>query len=190
MISFDNIPDKTEFKNTTSLKFKQDVIEFFKDKNLDTCLEIGTNHGWTTRILSDLFKNVYTVDHSVDNTNNAKNNNPDKTNITFVTADAYNPSTYLSMPKMDVVFIDCVHTYDGVIKDINTSLSLMNEEKGIYFIFDDHGHPISTGVKQAILKAISEGLKVETYIGQPAGYTYDATTTLIDHEGVILSYGK
>ena len=66
---------------------------------------------------------------------------------------------------MDVVFIDCMHTYDGVISDINTALSLMDEEKGIYFIFDDHGHPISTGVKQAILKAISEGLKVETYIG-------------------------
>ena len=190
MISFNNIPDKTEFKDTTSLKFKQDIIEFFKDKNLDTCLEIGTNHGWTTRILSDLFKNVYTVDHKLSNTDKAKTNNTDKTNITFVTADAYNPSTYSSMPKMDVVFIDCMHTYDGVIKDINTSLSLMNEEKGIYFIFDDHGHPISTGVKQAILKAISEGLKVETYIGQPAGYSYDATTTLIDHEGVILSYGK
>jgi SAM-dependent methyltransferase len=190
MISFNSIPDKTEYKDTTSLKFKQDVIEFFKDKNLDTCLEIGTNHGWTTRILSDLFKNVYTVDHKLSNTDKAKTNNTDKTNITFVTADAYNPSTYLSMPKMDVVFIDCMHTYDGVIKDINTSLSLMNEEKGIYFIFDDHGHPISTGVKQAILKAISEGLKVETYIGQPAGYSYDATTTLIDHEGVILSYGK
>ena len=74
--------------------------------------------------------------------------------------------------------------------DINTSLSLMDEEKGMYFIFDDHGHPISTGVKQAILKSISEGLKVETYIGQPAGYSYDMATTLIDHEGVILSYGK
>ena len=46
----DSIPDKTQDKQTTSLKFKQDVIEFFKDKNLDTCLEIGTNHGWTTRI--------------------------------------------------------------------------------------------------------------------------------------------
>jgi len=190
MISFNSIPDKTEYKDTTSLKFKQDVIEFFKDKNLDTCLEIGTNHGWTTRILSDLFKNIYTVDHKLSNTDKAKANNTDKTNITFVTADAYIPSTYSNMPKMDVVFIDCMHTYDGVISDINTALSLMDEEKGIYFIFDDHGHPISTGVKQAILKAISEGLKVETYIGQPAGYSYDATTTLIDNEGVILSYGK
>lgn len=190
MISFNNIPDKTEYKDTTSLKFKQDVIEFFKDKNLDTCLEIGTNHGWTTRILSDLFKNIYTVDHKLSNTDKAKANNTDKTNIIFVTADAYNPSTYSGMPKMDVVFIDCMHTYEGVISDINTALSLMDEEKGIYFIFDDHGHPISTGVKQAILKAISEGLKVETYIGQSAGYSYDATTTLIDHEGVILSYGK
>jgi SAM-dependent methyltransferase len=190
MISFNNIPDKTEFKNTTSLKFKQDVIEFFKDKNLNTCLEIGTNHGWTTRILSDLFKNVYTVDHSIDNTNNAKNNNTGKNNISFITADAYNSNTYLGLPKMDVVFIDCIHTYDGVLYDINTAISLMDKEKGMFFIFDDYGHPTSTGVKEAILKAINEGLKVETYIGQLAGYSYNEASTLIDSEGIILSYGK
>jgi len=190
MISFNNIPDKTEFKNTTSLKFKQDVIEFFKDKNLNTCLEIGTNHGWTTRILSDLFKNIYTVDHSIDNTNKAKNNNSDKTNINFITADAYKSSTYLGMPKMDIVFIDCIHTYEGVLADINTALSLMDIEKGMYFIFDDYGHPQSTGVKDAILKAIEEGLKVEKYIGQETGYQYNPTSILIDNEGIILSYGK
>lgn len=190
MISFNSIPDKTEYKDTTSLKFKQDVVEFFKDKNLNTCLEIGTNHGWTTKILSSIFKEVYTVDHSIDNTTKAKNNNTGSDNITFITADAYNSATYSGMPKMDVVFIDCVHTYEGVIKDINTALSLIDEDKGMYFIFDDYGHPQSTGVKQAILKAISEGLKVETYIGHESGYSYNPTSVLIDNEGVILSYGK
>jgi len=190
MISFNNIPDKTEFKDTTSLKFKQDVIEFFKDKNLDTCLEIGTNHGWTTGILSGLFKSVYTIDHKLSNIDKAKTNNTNKTNITFITADAYNPATYLNMPKMDVVFIDCIHTYDGVIHDINTALSLMDVEKGMYFIFDDYGHPQSTEVKDAILKVIEEGLKVEKYIGQETGYQYNPTSILIDNEGIILSYGK
>jgi SAM-dependent methyltransferase len=184
------IPDKTEFKNTTSLKFKQDVIEFFKDKNLNTCLEIGTNHGWTTRILSDLFKEIHIVDHSLDNTNSAKKNNFDKNNIIYYTADAYDPNTFLSIPKVDMVFIDCVHTYDAVIYDINTALSLLDENKGIYLLFDDYGHPQSTGVKEAILQSIKEGLKIEQYIGQEAGYQYNPTSTLIDHEGIILSYGK
>jgi len=190
MISFNNIPDKTEFKNTTSLKFKQDVIEFFKDKNLNTCLEIGTNHGWTTRILSDLFKEVHTVDIDIKNTTYAKNNNTDKNNITYYVGDAYNPSTFKGMPKMDIVFIDCVHTYEHVILDINTALSLFDENKGIYLLFDDYGHPISIGVKEAILEAISKGLKLETYVGQGAGYIYSGTTMLIDNEGIILSYGK
>ena len=190
MISFTDIPDKTEFKDTTSLKFKQDVAEFFKDKNLNTCLEIGTNKGWTTRILSDLFKEVHTVDYTLPNTEAAKFNNSKKSNIHYYTADAYKRETFAGMPKMDVVFIDCVHTYDAVLFDINTALSLIDTEQGMYFLFDDYGHPESTGVKQAILQAIEEGLKIETYVGQPAGYQYNSATTTIDHEGIILSYGK
>lgn len=190
MISFTDIPDKTEFKDTTSLKFKQDVAEFFKDKNLNTCLEIGTNKGWTTRILSDLFKEVHTVDYTLPNTEAAKFNNSKKSNIYYYTADAYKRETFAGMPKMDVVFIDCVHTYDAVLFDINTALSLIDTEQGMYFLFDDYGHPESTGVKQAILQAIEEGLKIETYVGQPAGYQYNSATTTIDHEGIILSYGK
>jgi len=190
MISLTNIPDKTESKNTTSLKFKQDIINFFENKNLDNCLEIGTNHGWTTRVLSSLFKEVHTVDYSLENTNFAKTNNADRNNIIYHTADAYKKETYLGLPKMDIVFIDCKHEYDYVLFDINTALSLFDENKGIYLLFDDYGHPTSTGVKEAILKSINEGLKVETYVGQGAGYQYNISTTLVDHEGIILSYGK
>ena len=44
------IPDKTQEKNTTSLKFKKDLIEYLGDDYKDkTCLEIGTNKGYTTR---------------------------------------------------------------------------------------------------------------------------------------------
>ena len=51
------IPDKREDKNTTSLKFKQDMIDFLGDDYKDkTCLEIGAHRGYTTRILSFLFK--------------------------------------------------------------------------------------------------------------------------------------
>ena len=38
------IPDKRQDTDTTSLKFKRDLIEFFeKDYHDKTCLEIGTN---------------------------------------------------------------------------------------------------------------------------------------------------
>ena len=52
-----NIPDKTEDKNTTSLKFKKDLISYLGDKYKDkVCVEIGTSKGYTTRILSSLFR--------------------------------------------------------------------------------------------------------------------------------------
>ena len=52
----ENIPDKREYKETTSLKFKKDLIECFSDIGKDlTVLEVGTNHGHTTRILSFIF---------------------------------------------------------------------------------------------------------------------------------------
>lgn len=188
-MNLDNIPDKTVFKSTTSHKFKQDVYNFFKDKNLDTCLEIGTNRGWTTRILSDLFKTVHTIEFDSDNMSHAKQNNFDKSNVLFYLGDAYDRSNYNTISNINVAFIDCIHTYDAVLYDINTCLSLMDLEKGLYIIFDDYGHPTSTGVKQAILEAINSGLKIEQYIGEASGYQYNDTTTLIDHEGIILSYG-
>jgi hypothetical protein len=186
----DSIPDKTQDKNTTSLKFKKDVIDFFKDKNLDTCLEIGTNHGWTTRILSSLFKEVHTLDFKDSNTNYAKQNNADISNIIYYTDDAYTTKVWNTMPLIDVAFIDCMHTYEHVTYDINTALSRINVDKGMYFIFDDYGHPEALGVRKAIDKAIEEGLKLECYIGQPEGYQYNESSILIHHEGVILSYGK
>ncbi len=189
-MNLNNIPDKTQYKDTTSHKFKQDVIDFFANKKLKTCIELGTNHGWTTRILSDLFEHVYTVDHKESNTDKAKFNNADKTNITYITADVYDSKTYIGLPNIDVAFIDCIHTYDAVIADINTCISLMDTTTGMYFIFDDHGHPQATGVKQAIDRSIIEGLNVECYIGHDAGYQYNDTSILIDKEGIILSYGK
>ena len=184
-----NIPDKTSFKSTTSHKFKKDIYDFFKNKNLNTCLEIGANRGWTTKILSSLFKTVHAIEFEPDNMMHAKQNNIDKTNIKYYLSNAYDKNTYKDIYDIDVAFIDCIHTYEAVLYDINTCLSLMNLNSGIYIIFDDYGHPTSTGVHDAIIEAISSGLKIEKYIGESAGYQYNDSSILIDNEGIILSYG-
>ena len=58
-----NIPDKRQDTNTTSLVFKKDLIKFFDDNYLDKkCYEIGTYRGFSTRLLSFLFKKVKTID--------------------------------------------------------------------------------------------------------------------------------
>lgn len=186
------LPDKVEYKNTTSLKFKEDLIDFFEDKNLSTCLEIGTNHGHTTLILSYLFDHVYTIDLHESNIEKAKVVNKDRDNITYITGDAYDRSNYEDVPKVDAAFIDCVHTHKAVLIDIQTSLNKCSDE-GMYLIFDDYAHPECTGVYKGIEEAVDQGLSRECYIGEKAGYTFKKTTnptTLLRDEGIILSYGK
>ena len=61
------LPDKTEYKNTTSHKFKKDLMEFCENKKIDNVLEIGANHGHTTNILSYIANKVYAVDHLLEN---------------------------------------------------------------------------------------------------------------------------
>lgn len=181
-----NLPDKTQYKNTTSIKFKSDLIDFFKDKKLDVCLEIGTNHGHTTNVLSHLFNIVYTIDLQQENIDAAKEVNKDRTNIIYITGDAYNINNYKDIPPINVGFVDCVHKFNEVLKDIQTCLD-KSSPKGIYLIFDDYGHPEEVGVYQAIQKAMKEGLEFETYLGQSAGYKF-STKTLLREEGIILSY--
>lgn len=188
------IPDKQmEWKDTTSRKWKLDLYEFFKDKNLNNCLEIGTNHGWTALWCSTIFKNVYTIEYDFNRYESAKKHCKNRQNITFINGDAYNNTTYNNIPNdIDVVVIDCVHTYDAVILDINRALNYYDGNK-MYIVFDDYGHPTSTGVYHAIHHAIDSGLKIEKYIGHDIGYTVNRPDNthfkLIQKEGIILSYG-
>ena len=74
--------DKFQNLSTTSLKFKRDVWDFFqnfKDKN---ALELGTHKGQTSRLMSYLFKQVYTVNR-LDNIE-AKELNKDINNIKYI----------------------------------------------------------------------------------------------------------
>ena len=188
-----SIPEKHGFhKNTTSLKWKKDFLNFFIDKNLDKCLEIGTCDGVTTKILSKIFKETWSIEFNLKRLNRAKEFCKDKKNINFIHGDAYNDITYNNFPTLfDVAIIDCVHEYDNVMVDINRALSYFNNKK-IYLVFDDYGHPQHPGVKKAIDDSISQGLKLEKFIGEEPGFTVtrsdNTSFTLSSKEGIILSY--
>tara|TARA_R110002012_G_scaffold140422_1_gene297973 strand:- start:229 stop:828 length:600 start_codon:yes stop_codon:yes gene_type:complete len=192
----ENIPDKQyKWKGTTSLKWKKETFNFFKEKKLKNVLEIGTNQGWTSYLLSYLSENVYTIEFSYHNLQEAKKHCVGCNNINFIQGDAYSNKTYQSLPLyIDAVVIDCIHDYDHVIQDINRSLQYVNPNKGIYLIFDDYSHPQSTGVKKAIDTSIKEGLKFESYIGHNKGHIVNrndgSNFVLNGPEGIILSYGK
>ena len=190
-----DIPEKNlGSKDTTSLLWKRDVIDFFHDKGLKKCLEIGTCAGITTKILSHLFDEVYTIEFNNGRLDKAKQFCKDQNNIKYFWSNAYSDETYKDFPKyFDVVVIDCMHLYPHVIADINRALTFFNEDKGIYLVFDDYGHPESTGVKEAVDEAINMGLKVEKRVGEDPGFTVtrtdDTKFSLIHKEGIILSYG-
>lgn len=184
---FSGIPDKKEDKNTTSHKFKKDLLEFFADKNIKTCLEIGANWGYTTRILSYLADKVYAIDHSQDNIKRVIENTRGRKNISCIIGNAYSNMTYMTiLDDIDLCFIDCVHDYSNVKEDIERCLRMNREGKDLYVAFDDYGHPTAKGVKKAVDEAVELGrLEVVKHIGHEAGYNIFSNVVLSDSEGVI-----
>lgn len=190
------IPDKQyRWKSTTSLKWKKDVLEFFLDKNIENCLEIGTNQGWSSYFLSYICTNVYTVEHNRNNYEKAKEHCNSRNNIHFILGDAYVDDTYKTLPLyLNLCIIDCIHTYEAVKKDIMRCLTYAEKGKDFYIVFDDYSHPESTGVKKAIDEFISFNpyVSIEKLIGQEKGHKVhrDNGTSfeLIGPEGIILKY--
>ena len=185
----DSIPDKREDKNTTSLKFKRDLISYlgedYKDK---VCLEIGTSRGYSTKILSHLFKKVITCETNVELLNFAKGVNKDRDNIVFLNKDVYN--TPWNFKDIDVVFIDCNHEISYVLSDIKNAISLCRDYKDILIIFDDYGldNPWE-GVKEAIATYDNdERFEIVKEIGEPKGSDCNPRALLRDVEGVICKY--
>ena len=84
--------DKHTNPATTSNKFKKDLYEFCKSEFPWTCehvaAEFGTHKGQTTKILSEVFDKVYTV-NLPDNFNEARRINADRDNIEYVGLDLY-----------------------------------------------------------------------------------------------------
>ena len=192
-IVFQGIPDKSEYKETTSIKFKEDLIEFFNDSKFKnkTVLELGTNHGHTTRILSFLFENVITMDWREEpNLRMARELNHDRDNITYIQKNVYEEDWHID-ETIDVFFIDCVHDYDNVYSDI---VNCCNISKGIsYFIFDDYGigeYYHDGGVKAAVDKFENEtkGFNIIKEIGISKGEVRSLNKPLMDSEGVIVKY--
>ena len=175
-------PDKTESKTTTSLKFKSDLISFFKDKFKDKVLvEIGTSLGYGTKIFSTIFKKVITADVSIEKINFAKDYLKSVDNIEFKLMDVYNQEWDFG-ENVDVVFIDCVHDYNHIRSDINNAL-LLNPE---LLVMDDYG--LYPDLKRAIDEFIESGrLKSVKKIGQLPGTFYPKTENKIlkDYEGII-----
>jgi len=178
-----DLPDKFTSKTTTSLKWKSDFIDYFRDDKYKDMkiLEIGSSLGHSSRILSFLFKKVIAVDNLSERHIKSNRLNYDRDNIEFVTMDVYNQPW--NFESVDVVFIDCVHDYQHVKSDIDNALKF---GKGTIIVFDDYG--LFPELKKAIDEYISANvLSLETYLGMPTGTYYPKTMNkeLKDWEGLV-----
>ena len=177
-------PDKFESKTTTTLKFKADLIDFlgenFKDKNV---VEIGCSLGYTSHVLSGYFNKVTAVDFDPARIHSAREFSKGKTNIDFVVKDVYGTAWDFDK-NHQVVFIDCVHDYPYVRRDIENAISYFDKP---LLIFDDYGL-FPNSVMKAVDEFIEAGLlKVVKYIGHKKDVVIPKTAHKIlrDYEGII-----
>ena len=173
--------DKKDNPSTTSFKFKTDIWEYFNDSKDQTVVEFGTHIGQTTRILSFLFKKVYTINNNENI--KAKELNKDRTNITYLNHDLYSGKLPPIQDEINVFFIDAIHETETVISDINTAFSL-NCCPECYIIFDDYG--LMPSVKLAVYEALNnKSLTLVKYIGHSPGHDFGQERILFDYEGLI-----
>ena len=179
----ENIPDKREWKSTTSLKFKRDLYSFFKDMELDASkvVELGTHRGYTTRVLSLLFEEVITYD-IVDDPY-SKEFNKDRDNITYRYQDIYKSPWWEECIGASVVFIDADHNYEEVKKDIENTLKIKDV---CYMVFDDYG--LFPSVKNAVTESMKKHwpkIKPAGYVGEEPGSECRIGKILEDWEGLV-----
>ena len=177
------LPDKTESKTTTSLKFKGDFYDYFEGKSENlSILEIGSSLGHSTKMLSGLFKRVIAVDNLEERHQESKKLNPNHDNVQYVVMDVY--SQTWNFEDIDAVFIDCVHDYSHVKSDIDNALRLLKSDG--YIIYDDYG--LFPEIKKAVDEYVNDGkLKIVKKIGHYKGAYYPTTQNKVlkDREGVI-----
>jgi len=175
---------KDTVKYTTSRKFKLDLMTTFSNHRNLICVELGSSQGQSSKLLSILFKKVYSIEHDNWNIEQAKNNCAGCDNIEFLQFDLYNSDwqEYLSK-DVDVVFVDAGHQYYQVKSDIENVLSLWPKAT---IIFDDYGLPPGE-VKKAIDEKVAEkSLQISKFIGEsPETLIHAANTKFFDREGCI-----
>lgn len=186
------VPDKRKDKDTTSHKFKNDLYDFFREDKWRerSVLEVSCNRGYSSYLLSHLFKQVYAVDYGIDLLDFASKFNQDRgrKNIQFIRCDIYRAPYWAKLPSADVVFLDADHGYKKVVYDIRNAWT-QSLHNGGYIIIDDYGLP-GSGVFRAVNDLVKENknLKLVQYIGEPKGSDCRSGRKLIHWEGLILKY--
>jgi hypothetical protein len=181
------VKSKLDDKDTTSRKFKEDLITTFDNHKDKVMLELGCNRGHTTRVYASLFKKVIAVERSEQNINIAKDVCKDVDNVEFIKKDVYDAD--FELPYSDIVHIDAGHSHEEVLFDINRCLEKLNRPT---LIFDDvceklyPNGEIGKTIRTAIDESVRDGkISIQKYIGEDKGYTTGNGKVLLGREGVV-----
>lgn len=179
----DKVQHKDTVKNSTTRKFKKDLIDYFSMHELGKCIEFGCSEGNTTRILAEYASIVYASDINPLCRNLTqticKNNINVKTKIFDVN------SSWAEFPIVDTIYLDALHDEVG----IRNGLSRIKIQQPIAaIIMDDYGHEMGT-VKTVIDELISKNeIEILKWIGEEKGYRAANDKIFVDREGLIFKF--
>jgi len=179
----ERVSHKNQFKNSTSRKFKRDLIDYFTENKYSKFVELGCCHGDTTAAVSELFDSVHGYDYNPDNISYATKLCSPYSNVTIELKDCINQEWDLDNP--DVIFFDYVHDQTGIINGLN---KIKTSYPNAIVVMDDYGHIMDT-VKPVINNLIKTGeIEVLKTIGESAGYKASNDKAFVDVEGLIFKF--
>ena len=185
--NLDEIPDKSEWKTTTSKIFKLGLLQYLDKKPKMSWIEVGAAQGHTTHILACVAQEVLAIEIVEENC--AKIRNFGHQNVSAVSLDLYGAhcSKFMAGQKFEAAIIDAQHKTDCVLKDIeNCKLSGVK-----LFVFDDYGafEEVRIAVDSFISELLSKNINHQvSFIGMPPGAYFPNTMfkVLQDWEGIIV----
>ena len=184
MQSLEKIPDKSEWKTTTSKVFKVNLAQFFYKKQKQNWIELGSAQGHTTTFIANLANEVLSIDY--DEKNCSLIDELKIPNVKTSSIDLYSEKfrDFMKNNRFEIAVIDATHDEKHVGIDISNCINAGVKT----FIFDDYG--MFPGVKKAIDNFIDSAEVLRTnYIGMPPGTHYPNTQNKVlqDWEGIIVN---
>ena len=122
-----------------------------KLENKGTAIEIGSYKGGSLRVLSRFFKKVYSLDVNHDNIVNKEQYG----NVKWVKGDSKKTLPALikrlnkSKESVNLILIDGDHSYEGVLKDIESVLEYKPIDQTILLIHDSWFRPSRDAISKA-----------------------------------------
>jgi len=189
----DYVPDKEVDPWTITKKFRSDIIKIFESyphAKEWTIMELGSYFGYTTSLLSRIFRKVVAVDISKDHLEITERYNKNRTNIEYVLFNSVlDPWSIFDEYDISVAFVDAAHDEKSVLNDV-THLLTMKRRPNI-LIFDDY--TLFPGVSAVVNAFVDFGLLIcDTPLGKGASWEMASDTNgrYVGPEGMLCTTEK